>query len=231
MKCLCGNPMRQMVVALDDIWWSCLICGRAKPKTEGDNDMASHRGWCNHCNKSDRPLISVTAKICHSCYKRQNYARKKNAVDFGLESDKASVAVTEPVKPAYETAIMDACPDDMSKVEVNVDMSTDENIPSALPPNWGKVPCEICGNLVDFGHDCTCRVIADDELYDYSCDPPPTIKMDALLRLIETDGWLVEIPRDLCQRLHDDGITPAHIVELCEMLLNGELRKTERKSS
>lgn len=31
MKCQCGQPMRQQVIALDDIWWTCLICGRSKP--------------------------------------------------------------------------------------------------------------------------------------------------------------------------------------------------------
>lgn len=31
MRCVCGNPMRQVVVALDDIWWTCLICSRTKP--------------------------------------------------------------------------------------------------------------------------------------------------------------------------------------------------------
>jgi hypothetical protein len=30
VKCKCGQPMRQHVIALDDIWWSCLICGRSK---------------------------------------------------------------------------------------------------------------------------------------------------------------------------------------------------------
>jgi len=30
MKCSCGNPMRQHIIALNDIWWICVICGRQK---------------------------------------------------------------------------------------------------------------------------------------------------------------------------------------------------------
>lgn len=30
MKCVCGQPMRQHVISLADIWWICIICGREK---------------------------------------------------------------------------------------------------------------------------------------------------------------------------------------------------------
>jgi len=31
MKCSCGGLMRQHIIALNDVWWICIICGRQKP--------------------------------------------------------------------------------------------------------------------------------------------------------------------------------------------------------
>lgn len=39
MKCQCGQPMRELVVALNDIWWSCMICGISK---EADIEPVEH---------------------------------------------------------------------------------------------------------------------------------------------------------------------------------------------
>jgi hypothetical protein len=41
MKCRCGNPMRQYIVALNDIWWICIICGRQKPAGKETVSMRS----------------------------------------------------------------------------------------------------------------------------------------------------------------------------------------------
>ena len=53
----------------------------------------------------------------------------------------------------------------------------------------------------------------------------PRPHMSALCRLLDPDGWLVEIPRDLSLRLGKEGITPEDIVELLEALVCGELRR------
>jgi hypothetical protein len=66
MKCSCGNPMRQHIVALNDIWWICVICGRQKP---AENEPVSVRpeavqkGACQAVRQSAaKPAQPVPAK-------------------------------------------------------------------------------------------------------------------------------------------------------------------------
>lgn len=49
--------------------------------------------------------------------------------------------------------------------------------------------------------------------------------LSPLCRLLDPNGWLVEIPRDLSIRLDEVGIQPDDIIDVLEMLLDGELRR------
>lgn len=197
MKCACGNPMRQLVVALDDIWWSCLICGRTKPYKEGDDDMPSPRGWCNTCNKADRPLISAKAVICHSCYKRKKDAEK-------LKPVKPAITVPEPVEP--EEISTDEEWTQAGWVKVEQHYPEGQNIPENIPEP-DDYPCE------------TPRVVV-------AQSAPEIIRpLRAFDRLLKPDGWLVEIPQEIATKLHDADICPDDINHLLELFINGELRR------
>lgn len=73
MKCSCGNPMRQHIVALNDIWWICVICGQQKPAENEPVPVRSEavqKGACQVVRQAGaKPALPVPAK---------NKAVKKN---------------------------------------------------------------------------------------------------------------------------------------------------------
>ena len=65
MRCVCGGPMKWSVVALDDCWLICILCGRAKPavKETATPPVSGQTHWAvavlDHHNTAPRPTKNM----------------------------------------------------------------------------------------------------------------------------------------------------------------------------
>lgn len=82
--------------------------------------------------------------------------------------------------------------------------------------------CPGCGELAAAGM-VTCLDCADPVVQPTVADSQPL--RGGITRLLEPDGWLIEIPRSMAIELQEQAVTADEIVEMVGWLLKGELRR------